>query len=292
MPDLVAHVVCERGQHREVALAHVAQRRERQHEAVAPAAARRQRRPERLALLGDERLAQRVEQPFARQARDGAASCARRPAAAAISSIVVASQPRAAITSRAASTKASVVRAALSMLRSVTAARSHLAPTNLARSGGDSDDELHRLHARDADRLVALRQLRRAARARGDGSIGGYRRYAGFWRRAAAVLVDLVLVAGPFALVLWLLPDRERLDLVAVAALVLVAYQLGVLAWSGDTWGKRLLRAHVVEDDGRPIGRGRVSAREGVAKILEATALLVPTGIAPCSPRTPDGPAG
>jgi uncharacterized RDD family membrane protein YckC len=113
----------------------------------------------------------------------------------------------------------------------------------------------------------------------GDGSIGGYRRYAGFWRRAAAVLVDLVLVAGPFALVLWLLPDRERLDLAAVGALVLVAYQLGVLAWSGDTWGKRLVRAHVVEDDGRPIGRGRVSAREGVAKILESSALLVPAGI-------------
>jgi uncharacterized RDD family membrane protein YckC len=113
----------------------------------------------------------------------------------------------------------------------------------------------------------------------GDGSIGGYRRYAGFWRRAAAVVVDVVLVAGPFALVLWLLPDRERLDLTAVGALVLVAYQLGVLAWSGDTWGKRLLRAHVVEDDGRPIGRGRVSAREGVAKVLESTAVLVPAGI-------------
>ncbi len=109
-----------------------------------------------------------------------------------------------------------------------------------------------------------------------DGSLGGFRRYAGFWRRAGAVLIDLVLVVGPFALVLWLLPDSERLDLAVVAALVLVAYQLGVLSWSGDTWGKRLLRAHVVEDDGAPIGRGRVSAREGVAKILEATALLVP----------------
>jgi uncharacterized RDD family membrane protein YckC len=115
---------------------------------------------------------------------------------------------------------------------------------------------------------------------RADGSIGGYRRYAGFWRRAAAVLVDLVLVVGPFALVFWLLPDRERLDLAAVAALALVAYQLGLHAWSGDTWGKRLLRAHVVEDDGRPIGRGRVSAREGVAKILEASALAIPVGAA------------
>ncbi len=112
-----------------------------------------------------------------------------------------------------------------------------------------------------------------------DGSIGGYRRYAGFWRRAAAVVLDLVIVVGPFAVLLWLLPRRERLDLAGVAALVLVAYQLGVLAWSGDTWGKRLLRAHVVEDDGRPIGRGRVSAREGVAKVLEATALLVPVGV-------------
>lgn len=112
-----------------------------------------------------------------------------------------------------------------------------------------------------------------------DGSIGGYRRYAGVWRRAAAVLVDLVIVLGPFVVVLALLPDRERLDLVGVAVLVLVAYQLGLLAWSGDTWGKRLLRAHVVEDDGRPIGRGRVSAREGVAKIIEISALAVPVGI-------------
>jgi uncharacterized RDD family membrane protein YckC len=112
-----------------------------------------------------------------------------------------------------------------------------------------------------------------------DGSIGGYRRYAGFWRRAAATMVDLVIVIGPFALVLWLLPEREQLDLGGVAVLALIGYQLGLLAWSGDTWGKRLLRAHVVEDDGRPIGRGRVSAREGVAKILEASALLVPVGI-------------
>jgi uncharacterized RDD family membrane protein YckC len=114
-----------------------------------------------------------------------------------------------------------------------------------------------------------------------DGSIGGYRRYAGFWRRAGAVVVDLLIVVGPFALLLALLPDRERLDLAGVAALVLVAYQLGLLAWSGDTWGKRLLRAHVVEDDGRPIGRGRVSAREGVAKVLElAFTLFVFVGIA------------
>jgi uncharacterized RDD family membrane protein YckC len=112
-----------------------------------------------------------------------------------------------------------------------------------------------------------------------DGSIGGYRLYAGFWRRAAATAVDLVIVIGPFAVVLALLPDRERLDLAGVAILALIAYQLGLLAWSGDTWGKRLFRAHVVEDDGRPIGRGRVSAREGVAKILEASALLVPAGI-------------
>jgi uncharacterized RDD family membrane protein YckC len=111
-----------------------------------------------------------------------------------------------------------------------------------------------------------------------DGSVAGFRRYAGFWRRTLAVLIDLVLVAGPFALALALLPERERLDLAVVAALVLVSYQLGVLAWSGDSWGKRIVRAHVVEDDGRPIGRGRVTAREGVAKVLEASAILVPAG--------------
>src|SRR5207344_935696 len=111
------------------------------------------------------------------------------------------------------------------------------------------------------------------------GSIGAFRRYAGFWRRVLGTLIDLVIVVGPFALALALLPDRERLDLAVVAAFVLVAYHLGLLAWSGDSWGKRLVRAHVVEDDGRPIGRGRVSAREGVAKILESTAILVPIGV-------------
>jgi uncharacterized RDD family membrane protein YckC len=112
-----------------------------------------------------------------------------------------------------------------------------------------------------------------------DGSIGAFRRYAGFWRRVLGTVIDLVIVVGPFALALALLPDRERLDLAVVAALVLVSYHLGLLAWSGDSWGKRLVHAHVVEDDGRPIGRGRVSAREGVAKILESTAILVPVGV-------------
>ena len=119
-----------------------------------------------------------------------------------------------------------------------------------------------------AQRLLAL-----------DGSLAGYRRYAGFWRRGLAVLIDCLLIAGPFALVLWLLPDRERLDLAGVAAFVLVAYGMGLPAWSGDTWGKRIVRAHIVEDDGFPVGRGRVSAREGVAKVFEATALLTPTGV-------------
>jgi uncharacterized RDD family membrane protein YckC len=122
-----------------------------------------------------------------------------------------------------------------------------------------------------------------------DGSIGAFRRYAGFWRRAVGSVVDLVIVVGPFALALALLPDRERLDLAVVAAFALVAYHLGLLAWSGDSWGKRLMRAHVVEDDGRPIGRGRVSAREGVAKVLEGVGVIfVIAGIAAIASGTRD----
>jgi uncharacterized RDD family membrane protein YckC len=108
-----------------------------------------------------------------------------------------------------------------------------------------------------------------------DGAVAGYRRYAGFWRRSLAVVLDLVLVAGPFALVLWLLPHRERLDLAGVGAFAVILYGLALPAWRGDTWGKRIVRAHLVEDDGAPIGRGRVSAREGVGKILEAIGLLL-----------------
>ena len=62
VPDGVAHVVAEHGQHGEVPLADAAQGGQRELEALAPAAAGGQRRPERIALLGDERLAQRVEQ--------------------------------------------------------------------------------------------------------------------------------------------------------------------------------------------------------------------------------------
>jgi uncharacterized RDD family membrane protein YckC len=121
-----------------------------------------------------------------------------------------------------------------------------------------------------AQRLLAL-----------DGSVAGYRRYAGFWRRGLAVILDCLLVAGPFALVLWLLPGRERLDLAGVAVFVLVAYGMGLPAWSGDTWGKRLVRAHIVEDDGFPVGRGRVSAREGVGKVLTlAGPILIILGVA------------
>ena len=112
-----------------------------------------------------------------------------------------------------------------------------------------------------------------------DGTLLGHARYAGFWRRATAAAIDTLIVIGPFALVLWLLPDEQRLDLVAVAITVALLYPLVITSWSADTWGKRILRAHVVEEDGSPIGHGRASAREGVGKIVELL-LFAPVGAA------------
>jgi uncharacterized RDD family membrane protein YckC len=101
------------------------------------------------------------------------------------------------------------------------------------------------------------------------GLIVGYRRYAGFWRRLAAALVDLGLLAAAFGTAYLVLPGSQSAELSVLMILTLLAYPLIVTTWSADTWGKRLLRAHVVDEDGSPIGRGRASAREGVGKVLE-----------------------
>ena len=134
VPDLVTHVVCRaraapRGcarSRRTAPRAPARADRDRCRSPSAPARAPRAPRPPAPRAARRAGPSRVRPAPVQRHARDAGA--------AAISSIVVASQPRAAITSRAASTKASVVRAALSMLRSVTT-RSPLAPVNVARSG-------------------------------------------------------------------------------------------------------------------------------------------------------------
>ena len=101
------------------------------------------------------------------------------------------------------------------------------------------------------------------------GLIVGYRRYAGFWRRLAAALVDLALLGAAFGAAFVVLPDSQSPELIVLMIVTVLVYPLIVTTWSADTWGKRVLRAHVVEENGSPIGRGRASAREGVGKVLE-----------------------
>lgn len=101
------------------------------------------------------------------------------------------------------------------------------------------------------------------------GFVVGYRRYAGFWRRLAAALVDVAVLGAFFGAAYLILPASQRPELAVLVILTALLYPLIVTTWSADTWGKRVLRAHVVHEDGRPIGRGRASAREGVGKVLE-----------------------
>ncbi len=80
-------------------------------------------------------------------------------------------------------------------------------------------------------------------------------RFAGFWIRALAVLIDAVILVplwavAPFNLLLWWLYSA-----------VLLAY------WDGQTVGKRVCGIRVIHADGGPLGFGHALGREA-AKVL------------------------
>lgn len=101
--------------------------------------------------------------------------------------------------------------------------------------------------------------------------------YAGFWRRAAAYLIDLGVLALLYALIFGMAIEPD----LALHAQVAAVYGI-VVAWlyfagmeSSDrqgTLGKLALGLRVAGSEGRPIGFGRATARH-FAKILSALIL-------------------
>jgi uncharacterized RDD family membrane protein YckC len=110
-----------------------------------------------------------------------------------------------------------------------------------------------------------------------DGSHAGFARLAGPWRRVVAALLDLALFAIPAVVVLAVLPDRiadpspaagGQEGLMAVIVLAALLYGPVSIGANGRTVGKRIVRIHVVGDDGRAPSYPRAGVREGVGKVL------------------------
>jgi uncharacterized RDD family membrane protein YckC len=116
------------------------------------------------------------------------------------------------------------------------------------------------------------------------GAYARHARPAATWRRIAAGLVDLLLVAVPAALT-YLLPPRVRTPggsadeaLVVLIVTAWLLYPTVALGARGRTLGKGALGIHVVCADGSALTFPRAAAREGVAKVVEA-ALALPVGV-------------
>jgi uncharacterized RDD family membrane protein YckC len=116
-----------------------------------------------------------------------------------------------------------------------------------------------------------------------DGSHAGFAALAAPWRRVVAVLLDLALFVVPAVVVLAVLPDRiadptpaagGQEGLMAVIILAALLYPPVSIGAHGRTLGKRLLRIHVVGDDGRAPSYPRAGVREGVGKVLLLGSLI------------------
>ncbi len=122
-------------------------------------------------------------------------------------------------------------------------------------------------------------------------------RYAGFWRRVGAQLIDAVLyglLLSPFVMAMYLAGlrandecyslGREVVEVIcppdepaagprvvafvigAVGVLFVVAIYLRALGRSGQTWGRRIARVRVVRNHtGAPIGFWRALGRQSFA---------------------------
>lgn len=88
--------------------------------------------------------------------------------------------------------------------------------------------------------------------------------YAGFWRRAWALLLDLI-----FVLLVWglidLITGGNRAG--AILGVFVIVYLVG-LTMEGGTVGKRALALRVVATDGTGLGLGRALLRELIGRPL------------------------
>lgn len=85
-------------------------------------------------------------------------------------------------------------------------------------------------------------------------------RYAGFWLRAVAAVLDGLIVSVPVAVAYWSLKSFAAAYVVFAA--LLIYNQLYLPATTGQSLGKLLLRLTIVHQDGTPISLGTVLVRQ------------------------------
>lgn len=122
----------------------------------------------------------------------------------------------------------------------------------------------------------------------GLGALALERRYAGFWIRLAAYMLDLLfllIVAAAFVApmlgaIWWMAPGVKEVDLVMVG--IVMGSMIGVIyyvlfttgGWQA-TPGKRVCRIYVTRIDGAPIGLGRSLLREFARALIPTFTLYI-----------------
>ena len=111
-----------------------------------------------------------------------------------------------------------------------------------------------------------------------DGKIATERRYAGFWIRFAAALLDGIALQVVF-LVLSLITDssplKPSLGMSILQYAISWSYYVILTVLLGQTLGKMILGIHVVRNDGLPNTWGSILLREIIGKIVSAIILLI-----------------
>ncbi len=99
----------------------------------------------------------------------------------------------------------------------------------------------------------------------------GRLRYAGFWIRVVASLIDALIIGGVTAFLAAAFGVHNGNDSLYIPA-ALIYNGLLIGRWNGQTLGKRALGIKVISADGRPCGEGQAFAR-AAAEILSMITL-------------------
>ena len=109
-----------------------------------------------------------------------------------------------------------------------------------------------------------------------DPTTGSNVRYAGFWVRLAARLIDLIVLSPVIFLDYWLARQTVTLAVVAAGGYLVVAqaYEICLVALKGGSVGKLVLGLRIVCLDGRPAGWRESFLRRSVDLVLATLALV------------------
>ena len=114
--------------------------------------------------------------------------------------------------------------------------------------------------------------------------IDGDDQVASFWDRASALLMDAVVGASVWFLLVVVLAVATSADLqlvIVVSIIFVPVYSLAVsllVAMNGQSPGKIFGGIKIVRADGADIGFGRGILRESLGKLISALPLVVPLG--------------